>query len=751
MITGLTTNKEGAFSFKDLEAGNYIIKASFIGYASQLVKANLERDLQLAAIVLKEEAEELEEVSVTVKKPSIERKVDRLVFNVEGTTLSSGSSWDILSKTPGVVVKQDNLLVRGESTTIYLNDRKVQISSAELKSLLEGLSGDNVGTVEVIFNPPARYDAEGGPILNINTTKNVSLGYKGSVNAAYVQAIAPKYTWGFSQFYKTKKLNLFLNYNNRIRKEVKRDNQRVSFLDNNNAVFNKWNADFERITKSRSHNIAANLDYEIDARNSIGFATNLLATPNKTFDNQIVTNAFNASNQLDSTFINKSDLNTDLNNVGFDLSYKHKLKKAGAVLSSNLHYTKYTQDRIQNSSTDYFDNTGAMMRNVSFFTDAAQDISIYTGQLDFETPLGDTSFETGVKYSGIASENGLAFSDIAGNTSTPNAANSDNFLYDENVFAVYASMSKDWEKWSLKVGLRGEQTESTGTSLNLNTVNSLNYFELFPTFYLSNQINDNNSISFDYSRRLKRPRYEDLNPFAYYLNENNFDIGNPNLLPSFAHRFTFNYTLEHTYSFELYYRDNGSNISTLGYQNNDNLSLLTRKQNVVSSASYGIDLSMSKSLSNAWYMYAYVSLFHEDETFVAEQSNNALYTNEIEGVYIDIYNGFTLSKDGSFNGDLSFNYITGFISGSYQQEAQTSLSIGLNKSLWNNRMVVHLIAQDLLGKVNARYNSNYLNQNNSFISVPETQFVQLGFKYNFGNFRLGDNQRSIDKIERERL
>jgi len=150
-------------------------------------------------------------------------------------------------------------------------------------------------------------------------------------------------------------------------------------------------------------------------------------------------------------------------------------------------------------------------------------------------------------------------------------------------------------------------------------------------------------------------------------------------------------------------------------------------------------------------LYSYISIFHEDETFLALQSDALSYKNEFNGAYVDLTNYLTLSKDGSLKGELGFVYLSGFLAGSYQMEESTNLTLGFRKSFLDNRAVLSVSANDLLGKFNAYNVSNYLNQDNRCLATPETQYVRFGFTYKFGNFRLEDNQRDIDKIERERL
>ncbi len=288
-------------------------------------------------------------------------------------------------------------------------------------------------------------------------------------------------------------------------------------------------------------------------------------------------------------------------------------------------------------------------------------------------------------------------------------------------------------------------------SVALAQINNQNYFELFPSLFLSRKVGEENSVTLDYSRRISRPKYSDLNPFRYFLNENDFDEGNPNLVPAFSHNFNLNFAIKDTYFIDFYYRDNGAYISRLTFQDNRNQTLKEIKQNVLESTSYGLDLTLATSLTSKWYIYFYNSIFYEDETFLAVESPIIQYTNEVSGYYGNLSNIFTLSRDGSWKADTSLTYITGFLYGSFQVSEMITLNAGVRKSLWNNRAVLSLTAEDLLRRANGTFVSRYSNQDNTHFSRPETQFVRLSFTYNFGNFRLSSSDGDIQKSELQRL
>ena len=171
----------------------------------------------------------------------------------------------------------------------------------------------------------------------------------------------------------------------------------------------------------------------------------------------------------------------------------------------------------------------------------------------------------------------------------------------------------------------------------------------------------------------------------------------------------------------------------------------------MSAISYGFDFNYGNSITKNWFLASYISIFSEEETFIAEKSKNQEFTNSTNGIYAFVGNYFTLSKDGTFSGDIGITYLSSFLKANYLMSETTNLTMGLRKTLWDKKGVITLTAEDILGLANSRLTSKYLNQDYSYFAKPETQFIRVGFTYNFGNFKLRDNKRSIEKVERDRL
>ncbi len=748
---GTISEEDGSFTIENIEDSAYLLKVSFLGYADNLQQIRVKGDTRLKTITLDESSDALDEVVVNARKPKISRQVDRLIFDVENSTLSTGNTFEILKRTPGVIVSQGQLLVKNRAATVYINDRKVYLTSQELQQLLEGFSAENIKSVEVITNPPARYDAEGGAILNIKTSRNISIGYKGSLNASNTIAVLPKYNIGTSHYYKTDWLNLYASYNYSQRDLYKKDEGFIEFFSPNGNADSRWITDFEKDTETYSHNINSILDFTLSEASTLSLSANVQITPKTDNDIDGLTNIFDNSNSLDSFFTTDSRLNSETDNILLAATYNTSLGENGS-LSAVANYINYENRQAQDLKTEYFEGDASFVRDNSFETLAQQNSDIYTGQIDITTPLGTSNFETGIKYAGLRTDSGQDFFDTNTGNRQFSAELSDLLNYEEDIYAVYASLSRDWEKWAMKLGLRGEYTDVQGISSSLGLVNSQEYFELFPTFYLNYNASVDHSFGFEYSRRISRPRFENLNTYRYFLNENNFQDGNPDLNPAINNMVKFSYAYKNKLFFDLYWDKANDAIATLPFQDNINNNLRSTSLNMDFSQQYSFDISYYDYLTDWWVLSAYTSFFYMQNDFPALESNGRIVTKDVYSAYLSAGNYLTLSKDGSFTGEVTAMLLPDYVAGSYNfEEAQYGLNLGLRKSFFDSRLIATVNVDDIFNTMNVPMRSQYLNQNNSFFAMPESRMLRFGITYKFGNFKLGDNKRAITAEESERL
>jgi Outer membrane protein beta-barrel family/CarboxypepD_reg-like domain len=751
-IAGTTTDENGMFKIENVSGGTYGLNISMIGYTPKTITINLLAEQNLGPIILAEEAEGLEEVTVSVTRPSIQKTAGKLIFNVENSTLSNGNSLSLLSKTPGVIVLGESISIKNRPTTVYLNGRRVYLSKTEMNAFLENLDASVIKSVEVITNPSSEYDAESGTVLNIITTKAVAPGYKGTLSGTYEQAVFSKYKIGTSHFFKNNWLNLFGSYSYSPRKENKDQDSYIRYTETNpTQTAAIWESEFNRITRSYGHQANLVADIDFDDKNSLNLTANVSLSPDKKYENIQNTSIYNNQRQLDSTFVTHSEVNIDANNLLFGADYKTALNSNGGTINIGTNYISYTNDQNQQLQSDYYLPNGDFLKTIQFDTDSRQDTEIITGHFDLNTSMWEGNFESGLKYSHIDTRTGLNFFDIINGTPQFNASLSDLFDYEESIYAAYVNFDRELEKWNLNFGLRGEYTDVSGISKALGNVNTQEYFKIFPAVSLEYKWNENNSTGLSYARKIQRPRYQSLNPFRYFLNENNFNIGNPNLVPAIEDKITFSYAYKGKWFLEMYYQHIDNSLEILNFQDNENFTLRQLDANMVDYFQYSLDLVYSSSITDWWFASYITSGYYLENEFLALESVQETYTNSTFGFYGQAYNQFTLTEDGTFTSELTASYVSNLISGSLDYNNIFNLSLSFRKSLWNKSASISSGVDDIFNTNNVPVTSRYLNQDNSYFAMPESRQFWIGFQYNFGNYALRENKKNIKTQEGDRL
>ncbi|MCB0465632.1 MAG: TonB-dependent receptor [Aequorivita sp.] len=751
--TGTTTNEDGAFNLNGLEAGNYKLIFSYIGFEDYIKTIELSANKNLGNIFLNESAEMLDETVVSAKLPTVKKTPGKLIFNVENSSFSVGSTMDLLKKTPGVVVIGEDIQVKFSTPTIYINGKRAYLSSSEVASLLENMDAAYIKSVEVITNPSAKYDAEAGTVLNIITSKAISIGYKGSVDATYEQGIYPKYNFGTSHFYKNNWLNVYASYTFGKRKEYKEDDNYIKFFQPDEVSAKSiWETKFDRTTEYENHYGNVTLDFTLSDKNSLSLTSNISVTPKVDYFNNGESLIYNSQKQVDSSATTLSHVNFNKNNLAFALDYSRSLNEKGATLSASANYIYYDNIQNQSVSSDYFFANGDFLRNNSFLTNSKQNNNIFTGQADVSSELLGGTFETGVKFSNVNTDSKMDFFDTENNSNIFNNALSDNFNYKENIYAEYINFEKDWEKWSISIGLRGEYTDIDANSRSLGRVNNQQYFDFFPSASFHYTINENNGIGLSYSRSIQRPRYQSLNPFKYFITEQNFNGGNPNLVPAIDDKVTLTIDHKGKLFFEFYYENVENSLDVLTFQNNENSTLESIDANLIKSYQYAFDITYFSSINSWWWLHFNTSTFYLANEFYALQSTQEKYTNDTFGQYLFLTNHITLSKDRSFTADVTGKYISNFVFGNRYFKNQSFVNISFRKDLWNKRASLTIGVDDIFDTLkDMASTTRYYNQDNYYYANLEYRLLRVGFKYNFGNARLRDNSKQIKTDEGDRL
>lgn len=751
LVTGSSTGDSGNFAIPKIEKGEYFIYASYIGSKSKNHFISIERDYDIGSLYLVDLTQELEEVEITYQQPTLVRKADRTIFNISNTSLSEGDVMDALKRTPGVIVLKDRLTIKGDSDiSILINDKKVNLPKDDIINLLSGTTAANVEAIEVITNPPAKYSAEGGMLINIKMSKNLISGYHGSVFNRYSQGVFPKHSIGIDNFFKGKKTDFSLNYNYTNSKRLIRYTSNTNFIENE-IISSKWNSEKDNIRHRKRHSVSFFFDYELNKNNTLSLSSINTITPNyeRTYDaNTLV---LDPDGSLNSSFNTFNDSNDSQLNSSVYLDFEHKMKERGAKLNLNSHYTFYDNEQKQNINTDFFNVNHALINNNNFGTNSTQRIDLYSVQLDYSIdPDKNSQFETGVRYAKINSESAIEQEGFGGNQPGIDSTAVGSFIYNEDIFAAYASYDREWNKWNLKTGLRWEYTKTHGKLDTQSTANERKYPEWFPSVSLMFEPSDKHAYNLFGYRRITRPRYNDINPFQYFLGNNSVAEGNPDLLPAYKNFVGFNYTYDDSFTFELYYRYHKNYLSTVTFQDND--TKLTRyiSSNLDRELSYGLDFSMQKKPTDFWYCYMLSSYFYSANQFL-DIGSNSLIDNGLWTLFFRTNNSFTFLKDKSLVVDVTFDYLSPITMQNTIQKSYNFLGLSVKKSIFNKQGSISIGVTDIFKQGNLYTTRRYLNQDNTSVYRSETRQFKFSFRYKFGNVKIKNNKKSKSSKERRRL
>ena len=742
-LKGTSTDDNGVFEISSLSEGKYTLKMSFIGFKSIDKIITISNDVILETIVLKVDSETLDTVTITAKRPTISRKPDRLTFNIENTALTEGSTLQVLKSTPGIIVSEGNINIKSDPATVFINNRRVQLTSDELIQLLESAPANSIKSVEVITNPPASYDADSGSVVNIIMSKNLVTGYRGNVSSSYTQGVFPRYNGATSHYFKNNKVNLNINYSYTNQKINREQENSINYFDPNGNIDQIWNSDIDRNTKSEVHNINLSFDYYLSEKTALSLTSTALFTPYfkyRVLNNTSITDS--NSNFLES-FTSNNLSRDDKLNIGTDLGLRTEFDN-GSALSFNGHYTSYNYNRDQN----VFQNnlTG---NNSEFNTLANQDTNIYTAKADYSLPINETSsFDTGVKFSNVNTDSDITLREIINGVEVINIANSNAFDYDEKVIAAYANYSKSWENWDLIIGLRAEQTNVEGFSPTLNQTNTQDYFKWFPNASISHSFSDNFSLYGNYKRSITRPNYTLLNPFTFFLNENIVVVGNPALQPTFLDHFVVGTNFLEHFTIEAYYMNYDGAINEIPRQDNTTNILAYTPVNFDKTVDFGFDFLFDIDITNDWNIYFATSFYNitEETSFGNDFIDLSRWSN-----YTEMANNMTLLEDNSLDLNLSLAWVGKNLYALQTIEDRLVTGLSLTKSILNKKGVISLSFEDLFNFQDEKRSVRYLNQSSRQNIDVDNRFVKLGFRYKFGNTGLSTNERTTDVEERDRI
>lgn len=734
------TVENGSFLISNVKANTYFLKATFVGFPDLIVdnvKVSQGEDLDLGKLQFK--SNNLDVVEITGQKAILEVKPDRTIFNVEGTINSTGSNAiELLRKAPAVTVdNNDNISVLGRAgVRVFIDGKQLPLAGDDLSSYLKNLPSDQVDRIEIITTPGAKYEAEGNAgIIDIRLKKDKSMGANGSINLTATHGELFRGGLSGTGNYRNKKINVFgnagINRGDNLQEIIFKSQQNGLYL---NEV-NNMNNDNDAI----SYRLGS--DYSINKKNTIGFLySGNMRMGEDTGLNQIEMSKLTNKTAIDSILVaNNSGTSSALQNT-INFNYRFYSGK-GKSLDIDLDYGNYDMKNEREQPNLYY-NPGldTIYSKVISSFNTPINISIYTGKIDYETDFYKGKLGIGSKFSKVGTQNTFEAFDVIDGVKKINNLKSNAFDYDENVTALYISYARNLgEKWKFVSGLRSEYTLATGdltsysSSLTEEPV-ELEYLNFFPNAGLTWDVKPKNTLSLNYGRRINRPEYSVLNPFRNQLSELSIEKGNPFLKPEIVNNLELGYTLKYMYNFKLGYSVTTDKITRLiGPDDTKPQAGFISWDNLATQSVWSFNASLPFKFNKWWSAYFNASLSYVDNQADYGTNGNV----DIQVVSYTIYGQNTFKLFKGIKADISGYYTgPGVWGGTFLYEANWSLSAGLQKAFFKDKLKVNLNVNNIFNNFGWMGVSKFNNLESYGRGRWDSRYVSLSLNYNFGNQKL---------------
>ena len=740
-----STNEEGVFNFEGLKSGSYFIEITYLGYESKIIPNIVYNNtpMQLGNITMANQSVQLETAFVTATRALVEVKADRKIFNVQGTINSAGENGlNLLRKAPGVLIdNNNNISVLGRTgVLVYVDGRRLPLTGTELSNYLLNLTASQIDRVEIISNPGAKYEAQGNAgIIDIILKKDKNLGANASMSSEISQGRYLNTSLNASGNYRAKKFNTFgtvgifggKNWN------------LMDFVNNqNNLITDEININ---IQKYSNYSLRLGTDFFLNSKNTIGFLISGQKPDNNSFnDSEIQISKSTPGSKIDSILIaNNKAVNTNLQST-YNLNYAYT--NGDNRLNIDLDYGYYDRESTTYQPNQYYQaNRISKLRLVETRYLTPSTISITTAKADYETVLGGGTLSVGTKFSQVNTDNTFLFYDINNKLEVQNNKRSNNFIYDEKVYAFYANYVKSiTSKLGFSGGLRLEKTDANG-DLNafLPELEAppviFDYWSPFPSFGLKYDDSPGNTYSFNYGRRINRPDYNVLNPFREQLSELSFSRGNENLQPEIVNNIELGYTFLYKYNLTAAYSYTTNQITRLiGPDEVDPRAGYISWDNLANQKIYSVNFSAPSEVTPWWNSYINLSATYTD--------NQATYPNgsvvDVQAFGYNIYQQQTFSLPNKWKAEVSGWYSgPGVWGGVFLHDPSYSLNLGLQRRFLADKLNAKLSFSDITYQTGWSGVSRFNGLEGRGFGNWDSRRVALSLSYDFGNLNIKSRKR----------
>ncbi|GAC1369193.1 MAG: outer membrane beta-barrel family protein [Hymenobacter sp.] len=730
------SDAQGTFRLVAPAGGRYRVSAAQLGFERgwSPVFELPTGGLALPALQLPRSlATALKEVTVTARRPQFEHRADRTIVNVADSPLSAGATaLDVLGRSPGITVDAgDNLGLRGrQGLLVVIDGKRVPLKGTELADYLKTLPAEQLQSIELITNPPAQYDAQGGAgVIAINLKKDQRLGTNGSINASYGRGEYGKFTGGLALNHRRNNLNAYGTY---------------AYIDRRGFVRLDFNRQFvatpllpaarsaqanEQLSQLRSHSAKLGLDLTLSKRTLLGASLNALAsqTDNRT-ENQTL--LYDDADVLTDRYRSSTLQGIARPNGSANLNLRHSFADSAnaRVLSADADYASYRTQRVINLNT-YFDSPA---KSADLLTSTQlSNLTIGTVKTDFIQPLPHRArMEAGAKVTAVTTDNDVQFVNVVNGAGVLNPMLSTRFVYHENINAAYINLRSSPTKTLVQVGLRVEQAHTrteTGSALH-----DRRSTQLFPNASVERTFSAQHALVLSVARRIDRPAYGQVNPLRAYVDATSYRAGNPDLVAQTSYNLELTHTYRQKFSTAFAYtRTDRPIVNVVQPSPDGGRVVVNRDVNLATQHFYTLTLTAPLELTKWWTMYTnglfYYNLFQGTLAGTVLNRGRFAYNLTVNGSFI-LPHGWTA--------DLSSLYESREVYGFEAIHPRGQVAAGVQKSLWNKQGTFRLNIADVFYTTPIHSTSTYDNFTESFTSRQDTRVVTAALLYRFGNTKL---------------
>ncbi len=725
-----SSDDQGKFSINNVKDGDYYVEINMLGFKNESKTLSFPKDNGTKVdLKLMPDAALLSTVEVTAKLPLLEQKADRLIVNVENNLTSLNSNlMDVMKKVPGMIVTGDKLRMAGQSNiTILINGRSTKYM--DVQSLLKDIPGDNIKKVEVIHQPGSEFPAEGtGPIINIVLKKNSLFGTNGRLSLGVAKGENWKGNSGLSLSHYQGNINIHGGVG--VWKNAWYDNMKITRIVAGD-VYEQDSYD-PGFSKGYRGNLA--LDWDLDERHRVGFSSRYV----KSITDNLVENTTNINFQDDAIpdwkllTENKQDKTWELKVI--NPYYQFEIDTSGQKIAFDVSYV-----RIENGGLNRLSSEEVNV-NEPFYAqenDQIGETDFWTGQLDYTLPISkQLKLQLGAKYTDATLDN-----DLINRKEKPSgdwevdAGQSNHFIFDETILAGYGKMTFDYGKWNGTLGLRYEDSDSEGYSVTLDSTITRPISKLFPSASLGRKITDDLTASIAYSYRIDRPRYSNLNPFRYFLDQYTFEAGNPNLAPALTHSTKFNLAFQGQPFFNIEYKDTKDAMIEVTDQNDaegtSNLTTVNLESFKVFNISLFFPLDFIPGISGYGGMIANRNAFDSDYLDARFDKTKWDYTGFLQAEF---------KLPGEINGEVSGWYNSGGQDGLISASWLYGVDVGFAKKFLNDKLTLSIGCDNLFAKY-LEADVKYSNMDILINDRWDGPVVNMKVNYRFGNQHMKQSKK----------